>query len=119
MADTDTKSIDMADADAAEAISFALIAAAGQARSAAFEALTAAKEGDFARADELMAESEKAAIDAHEQQTKLLVQEAQGNHVAVSVILVHAQDHLMTSMLAQELIKEIVELRREVAQLKA
>lgn len=98
-----------------EMISFGLIAAAGQARSCAFQALEAAKEGDFEKADELMAEAEKGGLDAHEQQTKLLVQEANGNHVPVDVMLVHAQDHLMTSMLARELISEIIELRREVA----
>jgi len=39
-----------------------------------------------------------------------LVQEANGDSITVNVLLVHSQDHLMTSMLALELIKEIVEL---------
>ena len=30
-------------------------------------------------------------------------------------MLVHAQDHLMTSMLAQELIAEMIELHRAIA----
>jgi PTS system cellobiose-specific IIA component len=42
----------------------------------------------------------------------MLVQEANGNHIPVNVMLVHAQDHLMTSMLAQELIAEIIDLYR-------
>lgn len=98
-----------------EMISFGLIAAAGQARSCAFNALECAKEGNFDEADELMAEAEKSALDAHDQQTKLLVKEANGDHTPVDVMLVHAQDHLMTSMLARELIAEIIELRRELA----
>lgn len=98
-----------------EMISFSLIASAGQARSLAFEALKAAKEGDFAHADELMEQSKQAALEAHHQQTELLVQEANGNHLPVDVMLVHAQDHLMTSMLAQELIEEIICLRKEQA----
>lgn len=98
-----------------EMFSFSLIASAGQARSLAFEALEAAKKGDFARSDELMEESKKAGLEAHHKQTQLLVQEANGNHVPVDVMLVHAQDHLMTSMLAQELISEIIELHRERA----
>lgn len=98
-----------------EMISFGLIAAAGQARSCAFNALQAAKEGNFDEADELMEEAEKSALDAHDQQTKLLVKEANGDHTPVDVMLVHAQDHLMTSMLARELIAEIIDLRRELA----
>ena len=43
-------------------------------------------------------------------QTELLVNEANGNKTPVDVLLVHAQDHLMTSMLAVELIKELIEI---------
>lgn len=98
-----------------EMLSFGLIAAAGQARTLAFEALQAAKRHDFEQADELLEQSRQAAIEAHEQQTKLLVREANGDHVKVDVMLVHAQDHLMTSMLAQELIEEIIYLHKEKA----
>lgn len=105
-------------AEGTEMISFGLIAAAGNARSLAFEALAAAREGDFERADDLLEQSRTAGLEAHDQQTKLLVKEANGEHTPVDVMLVHAQDHLMTSMLAQELIEELVSLRREVAELR-
>ena len=97
-----------------EMISFGLIAAAGTARSLAFEALKAARAGEFDRADELLAQSKQAGIEAHHQQTELLVKEANGEHLPVDVMLVHAQDHLMTSMLAQELIEEIVLLHKKL-----
>ena len=92
-----------------ELVSFALIAKAGEARSKAFGALEAAKKGDF------MKESSASALEAHHAQTDLLVKEANGDHTPVDVLLVHAQDHLMTSMLARELIAEIIEVRREAA----
>lgn len=95
-----------------EEISFGIIAAAGQGRSLAFQALRAAKEGDFDSADELMKQSKESSLEAHHQQMNLLTREAGGDHVDVDVILVHAQDHLMTSMLAQELIAELIELYR-------
>ena len=96
------------------AVSFEIVAAAGQARSLAFEALKAAKECDFTRADDLLKQSEEAFLEAHRQQTELLSREASGDHTPVDVLLVHAQDHLMTAMLAHELIAEIVDLRREI-----
>ena len=98
-----------------ELVSFALIAKAGEARSKAFAALEAAKKGDFDAADALMKEASASALEAHHAQTDLLVKEANGDHTPVDVLLVHAQDHLMTSMLARELISEIIEMRREVA----
>lgn len=97
-----------------EMLSFALIAAAGQARSLSFEALEAAREKDFDRAHKLMDQAKAAALEAHNQQTELLVREAQGDHTAVDVMLVHAQDHLMTAMLAQELIEQMIYLHQEL-----
>jgi len=92
----------------AEMISFGIIANAGDARSYAFGALEAAKAGNFEEAEELLKKSNDAAVEAHHMQTELLVNEANGQKTPVDVLLVHAQDHLMTSMLAVELIKELI-----------
>lgn len=104
---------ELAQEESREMISFGIVASAGAARSLAFEALKAAKKHDFDRADDLMKQSEEAALGAHHQQTALLSKEASGDHTPVDVLLVHAQDHLMTAMLAQELIKEIIYLHKE------
>ncbi len=93
-----------------EMISFEIIANAGDARSFAFGALEAAKAGNFEEAEELLKKSNAAAVEAHHAQTDLLVKEANGEKTQVDVLLVHAQDHLMTSMLAVELIKELIAL---------
>ncbi len=95
--------------------SMMLIVHSGDARAAAFRALQAAKEGDFAQAKELMAESKAKALEAHHIQTGLLADEGNGEGPQVSLLLVHAQDHLMTSMLAQELIAEIIDLHEKKA----
>lgn len=93
-----------------EMVSFGIIANAGDARSYAFAALEAAKAGNFDEAEELLKKSDAAAIEAHHAQTDMLVNEANGEKTPVDVLLVHAQDHLMTSMLAVELIKELIVL---------
>lgn len=94
-------------------VSMTLIANSGDARSMAFGALEAAKAGNFEEADELLKKSDEAATLAHKAQTELLFKEANGDHTDVNVLLVHAQDHLMTSMLASELIKEIILLYKK------
>lgn len=96
--------------EGSEMVAFNIIANAGDARSFAFGALQAAKEGKFDEAEELLKKSDEAATLAHKAQTELLFKEANGDKTPVDVMLVHAQDHLMTSMLASELIKEIIAL---------
>ena len=59
-----------------EMVSFQLVAAAGEARSLAFEALEKAKAGDFDAAAKLMKQSKDAGIKAHHIQTQLLSTEA-------------------------------------------
>lgn len=101
--------------DDIETIAMNLISHAGMARSLAFQALDEAKKGNFGKADELMAESDKEQLEAHEVQTAALTREARGEKMDLCLLMVHAQDHLMISMLAGELIKEMIELYRKDA----
>lgn len=94
-------------------VSMTIIANSGDARTFAYGALEAAKKGDFEEAEALLKKSDEASTLAHKAQTELLFKEANGEHQTVNVLLVHAQDHLMTSMLAVELIKEIILLYKE------
>lgn len=96
-------------------ISFGIIANAGDARSYAFQALDAAKSGNFDEAEELLKKSEEASILAHKAQMDLLFDEVNGNPTPVNVLLVHSQDHLMTSILATELIKELIIMYKKEA----
>ncbi|SCH14767.1 N%2CN'-diacetylchitobiose-specific phosphotransferase enzyme IIA component [uncultured Clostridium sp.] len=98
-----------------ETTAMELISYSGNARSMAFQALEKAKGGDFAEADRLLAESKKENTKAHNAQTDLLAAEASGQKVEMGILLVHAQDHLMTSMLAIELIQELIVLHRDKA----
>ena len=81
----------------------------------AFQALDAAKSGNFDEAEELLKKSEEASTLAHKAQTDLLFDEVNGNPTPVNVLLVHSQDHLMTSMLATELIKELIIMYKKEA----
>ena len=94
-----------------EQIAFTIIAHAGEAKSLAFEALSKAKQGCFNKADDLIEQSQKEVNLAHKGQMDLLVAEANGEKTDISVLLIHSQDHLMTCMLAIDLIKEMIEMR--------
>lgn len=97
-----------------ESISMQLIAAAGDAKGCAFEALTEANDGNFEKAEELLKQATAATLPVHKQQMELITATAQGEEVPIDVLLVHAQDHLMNSELAQDLIRELITLYERV-----
>ncbi len=93
-----------------EDIAMSLIANSGEARSLAFKAVKAARCGDYELAENLLKQSEESSTKAHKAQSELLAKEARGEAGEISMLLIHAQDHLMTSLLAQDLIREIIYL---------
>lgn len=93
-----------------------LIMHGGDAKGKAVEAIRAAKVGDFPKAHDLLQEANKALNTAHKSQTALLTQEASGDSVELSLLMVHGQDHLMTALTYIDLAKEVVELYEKIAE---
>ncbi|HDR2737177.1 TPA: PTS lactose/cellobiose transporter subunit IIA [Enterobacter ludwigii] len=87
-----------------------IIVNAGQSRSLCFEALHAARQGNLDEAQSLLREADGYARQAHKMQTKLIEQDAGEARQPMTLIMVHAQDHLMNSLLARELSEEIIHL---------
>ncbi|CAI8741403.1 MULTISPECIES: PTS lactose/cellobiose transporter subunit IIA [Kosakonia] len=87
-----------------------IIVNAGQSRSLCFEALRAARTGNLDEARQLLKEADGYSRQAHQMQTKLIEQDAGEARQPMTLIMVHAQDHLMTSLLARELSEEIIQL---------
>ncbi|MDU4353892.1 PTS N,N'-diacetylchitobiose transporter subunit IIA [Phytobacter diazotrophicus] len=89
-----------------------IIINAGQSRSLCYEALQSAKEGNFADADEKMQQAQHFAREAHLVQTQLIEGDEGEGKTKMTLVMVHAQDHLMTSILAKELVTELIEIYR-------
>lgn len=90
-----------------------IIVNAGQSRSLCFEALRQAKQGHFSEADALLQEANTFAREAHAVQTRLIEADEGEGKTKMTLVMVHAQDHLMTSILAKELITELVDLYKQ------
>ncbi|QJX80662.1 PTS lactose/cellobiose transporter subunit IIA [Priestia megaterium] len=95
-------------------ISFQLILHSGNARSLSMEAIYESKNGNFKTASEKLLEAGTELNLAHKFQTQLIQSEAGGDKYDISIILVHAQDHLMTAMTLKDLAVELVEIREEI-----
>ncbi|MNN68231.1 Lichenan-specific phosphotransferase enzyme IIA component [compost metagenome] len=88
----------------------ALIAMSGAARSKAMEAIMLSKQKDFKGAAELLETASKELKDAHKVQTRLIQEEAGGTKQEITLLMIHAQDHLMNAMTVKDMAREFVEL---------
>jgi len=93
-------------------IAFMLILHGGNARSKVMEALKYSRNNYFQKASEKLNEADDELEEAHKIQSDILKKEANGEDVDLSILFVHAQDHLMTAMLARDLSQEIIDLRK-------
>lgn len=96
-------------------LGFEIVAYAGDARSKLMEALKAAENGDFAKAESLVDEAGSCIAEAHKSQTTMLAQEAAGEEIPYSITMMHGQDHLMTTILLKDVIQHLIELYKRGA----
>lgn len=87
-----------------------LIIYSGEARSYAMEAIAAAKEGKIEEARGMIVKADEQLDVAHNTQTSLIQTEAGGNKIEMSLLMVHAQDHFMTSMVLKDLANELIDI---------
>lgn len=108
----------MGDQSSLEVI-MSLILHSGNAKSNGVKAIQAAKERNFKLANQLIEEADNELVEAHHSQTSLLTKEAAGENLQVTLLMVHAQDHLMTAITFLDLAKELIYFHKEFDNLKS
>lgn len=98
---------------------FEIILHGGDARGLAYEALELAKEGQVEKARLKLKESQKELDLAHNTQTKLIQTEVAGEEYKISLLLIHAQDQLMTAISEKSLIENMVDMCESINELKS
>ena len=97
-----------------EEIILNIIMHSGEARSHSLEAITLAKAGEFDKAREEIIKADEELGYAHSSQTSLIQGEAASDKIEFSLLLVHAEDHLMTTMTFKDLAVEIIEIHEKI-----
>lgn len=97
-----------------ESLAMQLIVYAGNAKSISMTAITMAKKGNLVEAKEKMKESETAMTEAHKFQTEALQKSFEEPDAGVSMLMAHAQDHLMNAITTQTLALEFIELYERI-----
>ena len=92
-----------------------MISSAGDSKAKAFEALKMVRESRYEDAKKLLAEAREIDLAAHKIQTELITAEMSGGEdkPEIGLLMVHAQDHYMTSQLARVLIEELINIFEE------
>ena len=93
---------------------FEIILHSGTARTEIHEAFADMREGRFDEAEAKLDHSNEEILEAHHAQTKLLQDYASGVEIKIEIIMVHAQDHLMTALVVIDLAQEFVDLYKKV-----
>lgn len=96
----------------ASMIGFEIVAYSGDARSKLLLAVEKAKSKKFEECGGLIEEAQECLNDAHKAQTELLQLEARGENIEIGFITVHAQDHLMTTILLKDIINSLLDIYR-------
>ncbi len=96
-------------------LAMALIAGAGDAKSDSMEAIMAAKEGRFADARALIEHASASLQETHDTQTALIRDEMTGKAHEVTLLMVHAQDHLCTAQMMRDLAIEFTDLYEKIS----
>ena len=86
-----------------------IISYSGEGYDYAFRALDAIETGDYQKAISDLEDGRKSMIDAHKIHTEMLVKESreQGSS-EVSLLMVHAQDTLMNTILLLDLVEKLI-----------
>ena len=101
-----------------ELIVFEIISNGGNAKALVYEAIESSENGKFKEARELLNEADTFLNKAHQVQTDLIQKEAAGERNEVTVLFVHAQDHLMTSIEVRTLAENIIRMNERLWKLE-
>src|SRR5699024_7620410 len=93
---------------------FEIISHGGNARSLAYEALDAATEFNLEQANQFMEQAKQEMSKAHKIRTKHIQSEMHGHNVETSLLMIHAQDHLMTAISEKNLIEKMIVLYKKL-----
>ena len=89
-----------------ETICFQIISYAGDAKSCYMEAIQEAKQNNFEQAGRRIQEGDKSFAQGHHVHAELIRRECSGESVPVGLVLIHAEDQMMsaemTKMMAEE-----------------
>lgn len=95
-----------------ELIAFEIISNVGMAKSLSIEALREARAHNYIVAEDKLEEAKKFLLEGHHAHTTLIQREATGEKLDFSLILMHAEDQLISAETIRDLSEEIIAMHK-------
>lgn len=96
-----------------ELLNFQIISNVGDAKSSLFEALKASREERFEDAEKFIKDAEDSLGIAHEIHVDLLQKETQGEPIVITLLLMHAEDQMMTTEMLRDITNEMLLMHKK------
>ena len=93
---------------------FQIISNVGTARSCFVEAIQEAKANNFEQAEKLIKEGDEANISAHRIHFEMIQTEAKREELDLNLLLIHAEDQLMTTETLKIMAEELIDLYKKL-----
>ncbi len=93
---------------------FQIISSVGSAKSNYIEAIQVAKRGDFEQAERLLEEGVQLFNQGHSAHAKLIQQEASGNQINATLLLIHTEDQLMAAESFRTIAQEFIDVYKKI-----
>lgn len=97
-----------------ELIAFEIISNVGMAKSLAIEGIREVREGNYEEAKKKLEECKTFMLEAHHAHADLIQKEVNGEKVEFSLLLMHAEDQMLSSETTITLANEIIEMYKEL-----
>jgi len=107
------------EAEKIQSVAFEIIVNSGDGRNDIHEAFKLMRKGGFTEANNKLEDANDKLVKSHKSQTDLLKKYASGEKLEMDIIMVHAQDHLMTTMTLRETALEMMEIYKELEEVKS
>lgn len=101
-----------------EFICFKIISSAGIAKSSYIKAIQCAKKGDFEKSRDLIIEGKNQFMEAHRVHLELINKEVTTGNVEVNLLLVHAEDQLISTQTCRMIAEEVIECYERIIELE-
>lgn len=95
---------------------FQIITYVGTARSCFINAIQCAKQGKFDEAADMIKQGDEAFIQGHDGHADLLTKEANGELPQTGLLLIHAEDQLMSAEGFRTIAEEFIDLYKRISQ---
>ncbi|MEW9676889.1 PTS cellobiose transporter subunit IIA [Lentibacillus sp. L22] len=106
------------DQEQIQSVAFEIILHSGSSRTMIHEAFKMMRNNEFENAATKLEEANDELLIAHQSQTSLLQHYSSGEKINMEIIMVHAQDHLMTTMTLREVALEMSSLYERLAKME-